>query len=83
MLTHTGGTYSHSGMMDYLRIPTSELHLGTFLDSMEFQSWKVNFKTEVCLRIADPQITTHRIKEVETAKSIDELVSSRSITGAA
>ena len=41
MLSHTGGTYSHSGMMDYPRIPLSEWNLGKFPDSMEFQSWKV------------------------------------------
>ena len=52
-----------------------------FPDSMEFQSWKVNFRTEVCPRTADPQITMLWIKEVEIAKSIDELVTSRSITG--
>ena len=48
LLNHTGGTYSHSGMIDYPRFPMSELHLGKFPDSWEFQSWKVNFKTEVC-----------------------------------
>ena len=48
LLTHTGGTYSHSGMIDYPRFPMSELHFGKFLDSVDFQSWKVNFKTEVC-----------------------------------
>ena len=47
MLSHTGGTYSHSGVIDYPRFPISELHLGKFPDSMEFQSWKVNFKTEI------------------------------------
>ena len=55
--------------------------IGTFPDSMEFQSWKVIFRTEVCLRTADPQITIHWIKEVEIAKSIDELMTSRSIVG--
>ena len=79
MLHHTGGTYSHSGMMDYPRIPITEMHLGKFPDSVEFQSWNVNFNNEVSTRTADPQITMHRIKEVETAKSIDELVTSRSI----
>ena len=49
---HTGGTCSHSGMMDYPRFPTSEMHLGKFSDSMEFQSWKANFKTEVCSKIS-------------------------------
>ena len=33
MLNHTGGTYSHSGMMNCLRIPTAEP------DSLEFLSW--------------------------------------------
>ena len=79
MLNHTGGAYSHSGMMDYPRIPIAELNLGKFPDSMEFQSWKVNFGTEVCLRTADPRITMHWIKEVEIARSIDEHMTSRSI----
>ena len=48
-------------------------------DSTEFQSWKVNFKTEVCSKSADPHLTLHWIKEVEMVKSVDELVSSRSI----
>ena len=67
--------------MDYPRIPSTERNLGKFPDSMEFQSWKVNFRTEVCLRTADPQITMLWIKEVELAKTIDELVTLRSITG--
>ena len=48
---------------------------------MEFQSWKVNFRTEVCLRTAYLQITVLWIKEVEIAKSIDELMTSRAIVG--
>ena len=79
MLNHTGGTCSHNGMKDSPRIPFSEMHLGKFADSMEFQSWKVNFKNEVCTRTADPQITVHWIKEVEIAKSIDEHMTSPSI----
>ena len=63
-------------MMDYPRLPISEMHLGKFPDSLKFQSWKVNFKNEVCARTADPQITMHWIKEVEIAKSIDELMTS-------
>ena len=31
MLNRTAGTYSHSGMMDYPRIPITELNLGKFL----------------------------------------------------
>ena len=66
MLNHTGGTYSHNGMMDYPRFPILELHLAKFLDSMEFQSWKINFRTEVCARTAHPQVTMLWIKEVQT-----------------
>ena len=69
MLNHTGGTYSHSGMMDSPGILFSKLNLGNFLDSMDFQSWKVNFRTWVCLRTADPQITMLWIKKVEIAKN--------------
>ena len=34
--SHTGRTYSHSGMMDCPRFPISEMHLGRFPDSLEF-----------------------------------------------
>ena len=51
------------------------------LTQMEFQSCKVNFKTEVCSKSADPQVTMQLIKDVEIAKSIDELMTSRSTTG--
>ena len=64
--------------MDYPTLPISEMHLGKFPYSVEFQSWKVNFKNEVCTRTANPQITMHWIKEVEIAKLIDELMTSRS-----
>ena len=66
--------------MDYPRILIAEQNLGNFLDPMEFQSWKVNLRTEVCLRTADPQITMLWIKEVEIAQSIEELMTSQSIT---
>ena len=46
---------------------------------MEFQSWKVNFKTDVCSKSADFHLTIHWIREDEIAKSSDELVTSRSI----
>ena len=79
MLNHSGGTNSHNGMMDYERNAISEWNLVNLADSMEFQSWEVNFRAEVCLRTADLQITMFWIKEVESAKSIDELMTSRSI----
>ena len=76
---HTGGTYSHSCVIDFPRFPISELHLGKLPDPAEFQSWKVSFKTEVCSKTAHPHLTMHWIKEVEIAKSIDEPMTSRSI----
>ena len=57
------------------------MHLGRFPGSTELQSWRVNFKNDVCTRTADPQLAVHWIQEVEIAKSMDELVTSRSIVG--
>ena len=51
----------------------------SFLTLWECQSWKVNSKTEICSKTADPHLTVHWFKEVETAKSIDEHMTSRSI----
>ena len=57
ILNHTGETYSHNGMTEHPRFPISENASWKFPDTMEFQSWKVNCKTEVCTRTADPQTT--------------------------
>ena len=64
-------------MMDYPKFPISEMHPRKF----PFQSCEIIFKTEVCAKFAFLHITMHWIKEVETAKSIDDLITSRSITG--
>ena len=48
---------------------------------MEIQSCKANFKTEVRSESADSHITMQWIKEVEIVKSIDDVMTSRSITG--
>ena len=42
--------------------------LEIFLTLWNFESWKVNFRTEVRLRTADPQITTLWSKEVDIAE---------------
>ena len=73
MLNHTGGTYSHGGMIDHPRFPISELHLGKFLDSMEFQSWKVNSKNWSVYK--ESTCSSHNAMD----HSIDELMTSRSI----
>ena len=69
LLNHTGGTYSYCGVIYHPRFAISELHLGKFPHSMEFQSRKVNFQTEVRSKSAVPHLTMHWIKEVEIAKS--------------
>ena len=58
-----------------------ETHLGKFPDPTEFQGWKVNFRTEVCSKAKDPRLAMQWIKEIEIAKSIDDLITSRSIWG--
>ena len=68
-------------MVGYPGASIAESNLGKFPDPMEFQSWKTNFRAEVCLKTADPQLTSLWITEGEIAKSVDELVTSRSITG--
>ena len=67
--------------MDCTRFPISEMQLGKCPDSMELQSWKVNFKTEDCSKSADPHLTMQWIEEVETAKSIDGPMTSQLING--
>ena len=48
------GTCTQSGMTipSYL---SSEMHLGKFPDHTEFQSWIVNFRTEVCSKAKNPR----------------------------
>ena len=67
-------------MMDP-RTSITEWNLGKFLDTMEFQSWKLNFRTEVSMRTADLQVTMQWIKEIEVANQLTNSVASRSVTG--
>ena len=75
------GTYSQSGVMNYRGHQIPEMHLGKFPDPAEFHSWKVNFKTDVCSKAKDPRLAMQWIKENEIAKSIDDLLTPRSILG--
>ena len=45
MLSHTGGTCSRSGMMDYPRIPITEWNLGKLFDPMEFSKLEVELQS--------------------------------------
>ena len=78
MLNPTGGTYSHSGMMDYPRVLFTEWNLGNFPDSVEFQSWSLILELKfVCGQLILRSLLW--IKEVVIGQSDDELVTSRSI----
>ena len=74
------GTCTQSDMTipSYL---SSEMHLGKFPDHTEFQSWRVNFRTDVCSKAKKPRLTLQWIKEIETAESLDDLITPKSITG--
>ena len=61
--------------------PSSEMHLGKFTIHTDFQSWIVNFRTEVCLEAKNSMLALQWIKEIEAAKSLDDLITPKSITG--
>ena len=73
--------FQRSRFLDHTSSSFTGRDVGKILESMEFQSCEINFRTENFLPTADPQITMHWIKEVEIAKSIHNLLTSRSITG--
>ena len=74
------GTCSQSGMT-IPSYPSSEMHLGKFPDHTEFQSWIVNFLTEVCSKAKNPTLALQWIKEIETAKFMEDLITPKSIKG--
>ena len=57
------------------------MHLGKFPDHTEFQSWIVNFRTEDCSKAKIPTLAVQWIKEIEAAKSLDDLITPKSTTG--
>ena len=52
---------------------------GKFTDPDDFQCWRVNFKTEVCVSTSTPEFTMSWINEVEMSGSIDDLMTSQTI----
>ena len=60
---------------------SSEKHLGKLPDQTEVQSWIVNFRVEVCAKAKNPMLGLQWIKEIEAAKSLDDLITPKSITG--
>ena len=78
----TGGNYSQNCMMDAPRHAVSELRFGKFTefpDPDDFQCWRVNFTTKVCVNTSSLQLIMSWINEVEMAKSLDDLVTSQSV----
>ena len=73
------GTCTRSGMTIPSH-PSSEMRLGRFLDHTEFQSWIVNFRSEVCSKVKNPTRALQWIKD-EAAKSLDDLISPTSKMG--
>ena len=52
---------------------------GKFHDHNEFQSWIVNFRREVCSKAKNPTVALQWIKEIEADKSLDDLITPKSI----
>ena len=74
------GICTQSGMT----IPSfisSEMHLGGFPDQTELQMWIVNFQTDDCSKAKSLTRALQWIKEIEAAKSLDDLITPKSITG--
>ena len=63
------------------RYAISVLHFGKFPDPDDFQCWRVNVETDVCVSTQFPQLTMSWINEVEMARSTDDLLTSQSIEG--
>ena len=59
---------------------SSEMHLGKFPDHTELQSWIVNFRTEVCSKAKNPILALQWINEIDVAKSLDDLITLKSMT---
>ena len=66
-LSRTGGIYPKFCMMETPRCSISEVHLWKCSVSVDFQCWKVSFKTEVCAKHTCPTLTKSWIKEMEMA----------------
>ena len=57
------------------------MRLGKIPDHTEFHSWIVNFRTVVCSKAKNPTLAVQWIKEIEAAKSLDDLIIPKSVTG--
>ena len=74
------GTCTQSDMINPSH-PSSEMHLGRFPDHTEFKSWIVKFRTEVCSKAKTPTRALQWLREIEAAKSLDDLITPKSMIG--
>ena len=79
-MSRVSGLGTQSGMINPSH-PSSEMHLGKFPDHTEFQSWIVNFRTQVRSKAKNPTRALQWTKEIEAAKSLDDTITPKSITG--
>ena len=77
----SGGDYSKNYGADQQRLQISDFHFDKFPTPATFASWKIKFKTEVCICSQFPTEAMQWIKEVELDVSVDELRSSSSTRG--
>ena len=77
----TGGNYSQNCTIGNADICCPGTAFGIFSEQDDFQCWRVNLKTEVCVRTLTPELTVSWIDEVEIARSVDDLMTSQSIKG--
>ena len=69
-----GGICSQNSWMEAPSYAISGLHFGKVPNQDDFQCWRVNPKTEVCVTTSAPQLTMSWINEVEMAGSEDDLL---------
>ena len=75
------GDSSKNSGADEQRLQISDLHFDKFPTPATFACWKIRFKIEVCTCSQFLTEAMHWIKEVEMVDSVDDLMSSSSITG--
>ena len=73
------GTCTKS-VMPITSYPSSEMHLEKCADRTEYQNWILNFQAGVCAKAKNPTRALQWIKEIEAAKSQDDLITPKSIT---
>ena len=76
-----GEFHSTNFMVEQPKNNVSDLRFEKVPTPSTFTYWKMNFKTEVCSGSGHPAEAMPWIQEVEMANSVDDLKTSRSISG--